>query len=137
VRLISLPHWFKNFSAHTNAPALLLPMDNRLKKKIDDILVSLKTWTAPINVLDEEGKPMTVNLAACIGVEKAFDRLILESGKQGTRYYLNGNFQQNDRQFCSNVLYPYIQNIFIDHGQCRIVAKGWEADQNYVVFVCE
>ena len=47
----------------------------RLKKKIDDILVSLKTWTAPINVLDEEGKPMTVNLAACIGVEKAFDRL--------------------------------------------------------------
>ena len=107
---------------------------------IDDILWSLETWTVdsvPINVLDEEGKLLTVNLAACIGVEKAFDKLKLESGERGTRYYLNGNFRQNDRKFRSKVLYPYIQNIFIDHGQCRIVAKGWEADQNYVVFVCE
>jgi hypothetical protein len=118
-------------------------MENGLKKRIDDILWSLETWTVvdsvPINVLDEEGKLLTVNLAACIlGVEKAFDKLKLESGKQGTRYYLNGNFRQNDHKFCSNVLYPYmIQNIFIDHGQCHIVVKGWEADQNYIVFVCE
>ena len=63
--------------------------------------------------------------------------LILETGKQGTRYYLNGNFQQNDRQFCSTVLYPYMQNIFIDHSQCRIVVKGWEKDRNGVTFVCE
>lgn len=82
-------------------------MESRLKTKIDDFLCSLESWSvdsAPINVLiNEEGKPMIVNLATCIlGAEEVFDHgLNLKAEKWGARYYLDDKFRQKTSRFAN------------------------------------